>query len=218
MNPSNLLKQDHRTVKALFRKYERARQQSEKQSIGEQIVEELSIHAMIEEQLVYPILRADKRIESAVLDAIEEHHAVKLVLAELDKMKTSDERYDGKIHFVAEAVETHIQEEEEELLPRLDKMLDDEKRKILAEAMVAMKRMAPNHPHPLAPDTPPGGLVAGIVAKILDTGKDLLRGVTNADKARGHRTVRGRAKGAYASTKAKLGAGRKRTKPARARP
>jgi hemerythrin superfamily protein len=215
MNPSNLLKQDHRAVKALFRKYERARQTSEKQRIGEQIVEELSVHATIEEQIVYPILRADKRIESSVLDAIEEHHAVKLVLAELDKMKAGDERYDGKIHFVTEAVETHIEEEEGELLPRLEKLLDDEQRRIVVDAMVTMKRTAPNHPHPLAPDTPPGGLVAGIVAKVLDMGKDLLRGVTNSDKARGHREVRGRAKRAIASTKSKLG-GRKRAGARRA--
>jgi hemerythrin superfamily protein len=196
MNPSNLLKQDHRTVKALFRKYERATKPSEKQSIGEQIIEELSVHAAIEEQLVYPILRADKRMESKVIDAIEEHHAVKLVLAELDKMKVDDERYDGKIHFVTEAVETHIEEEEDELLPRLDKVLDAEQRKMLSQAMVKMKGVAPNHPHLRLPDVSPAGLVAGIVAKVLDAGKDVVRRVTSSDKARGHRQVRGRAKSA----------------------
>ena len=139
MNPSNLLKQDHRTVKALFRKYERANRQSEKQKIGEQIVEELSVHAIIEEQLVYPILRGDKRIESTVLDAIEEHHAVKLVLAEIDKMKVDDERYDAKIHFIKEAVETHIEEEESELFPKVKKLLSADE---LEDLGVVMDDMA----------------------------------------------------------------------------
>jgi hypothetical protein len=63
-----------------------------------------------------------------------------------------------------------------------------------------LKEAAPNHPHPRAPTMPPAGLVAGMVAKVFDVGKDLVRGVTNSDKARGHREVRARAK----STRAKM--------------
>ena len=201
MNPTNLLKQDHRTVKALFRRFERASKQSEKQRIGEEIIEELSVHAIIEEQLVYPLIRADKRMEELVLNALEEHNTVKLVLAELDKMKADDERYDAKMHVVSESVEMHIEEEEGELLPRLDKLLGAEEKTELARKIVAMKQAVPNHPHPAAPDTPPGGLVAGLVAKLLDAAKDIARGVTSPDKARGHRRVRSRAKAEAAKGK-----------------
>ncbi len=194
MNPANLLKQDHRTVKALFRKFEKASKPSEKQKIGQQIIEELSVHATVEEQLVYPIIRADKRMEDSVLNAIEEHHAVKLTLAELDKMKADDERYDAKMHVVTEAVEMHIEVEETELLPRLERILDSEQSNTLVRRMLAMKQAAPTHPHPKAPDTPPGGIVAGLAAKVLDAGKDFVRGVTSRDKAAGHRRARARAK------------------------
>jgi hemerythrin-like domain-containing protein len=181
-------------VKALFRKFERARSKSEKQKLGQEIIEELSVHAMIEEQLVYPALRSNKRMEESILNAYEEHHAVKLVLAELDKMDAGDERYDAKVHVVTEAVEMHIEEEEEELLPALERLLSDEQSKDLAERMMQMKEAAPNHPHPMAPDTPPAGIVAGMVGKVVDVGKDLVRSVANGDKAAGHRRVRGRAK------------------------
>src|SRR5262245_31657397 len=126
MHPVQLIKRDHRTVKGLFRKFEKTDRRAERQKLGQEIIEELSIHAAIEEQLVYPALRArDQRLDDSVLDALEEHHAVKLVLAELDNMTTEDERYAAKMHVVQEAVEMHIEEEEKKLLPRFGVIFDD---------------------------------------------------------------------------------------------
>jgi hemerythrin HHE cation binding domain-containing protein len=199
MDPVDLLKGDHRAVKGLFRKFEQAGSASEKQKLGEQIIEELSLHAAIEEQLVYPMIRErDRRLVSKVLDAIEEHHAVKLTLAELDKMKADAERYDAKMHVVIESAEMHIEEEERALLPRLAQVLDPDTADKLAKRMLALKQFAPNHPHPAAPDTPPAGLVTGVIAKLSDVGKDLVRRFSNHDQAEGHRQVRERAKAARA--------------------
>jgi hemerythrin superfamily protein len=195
MDPVKLIKQDHRTVKSLFRAFARADRRTEKQKIAEEIIEELSIHAIIEEQLVYPVLReAERRLQGRVLNALEEHHSVKLLLAELDKMKVEDERYDAKMHVVRQAVEMHIKEEEATQLPRLEKILGDDARSSLAEAMIAARKVAPNHPHPAAPDTPPAGMITGLFAKVIDTGKDMVRKVTSSDKAAGHQRVIRRAK------------------------
>jgi hemerythrin superfamily protein len=194
MHPAKLLKQDHRTVKGLFRKFQNASRRAERQKLGQEIIEELSVHAAIEEQLIYPALRArGKRLEEPALNALEEHHAVKLVLLELDKMNADDERYDAKMHVVQESVEMHIEEEETELLPRLDSLFASEELEAMAEAMVAMKQVAPNHPHPGAPDTPPANVFSAMLAKLSDTSKDLVRKLTNGDKAEGHRRVRRRA-------------------------
>ena len=195
MDPIRLIKQDHRRVKVLFRRIEQAKNKSERQKVGEEIIEELSVHAVIEEQLIYPMLRRaeGKRAVQNVLNALEEHHAMKLVLFELDKMDADDERYLAKFHVVREATESHIDEEEEKLLPLLSRMLDAERSQDLANAMRMMKAAAPNHPHPAAPDEPPGNLVAAMLAKMSDTGKDLVRKLTNSDKAAGHQRVTRRA-------------------------
>lgn len=195
MDPVRLIKQDHRRVKVLFRRLEQAKSKSERQKVGEEIIEELSVHAAIEEQLIYPMVRrgSAKRAEESVLNALEEHHVMKLVLAELDGMDAGDERYLAKFHVVREAVESHIDEEETKLLPALERALEPELSRNLADAMRMMKAAAPNHPHPMAPDEPPGNLVAAMLAKMSDTGKDLIRKLTNPDKAAGHRRVVGRA-------------------------
>ena len=51
---------------------------------------------------------------------------------------------------------------------------------VLGEAMEAAKKLAPTHPHPMAPDTPPGNIVSDALAKILDSGKDLVRGTARS--------------------------------------
>ena len=100
-------------------RYERADRRADKQKIAEEIIEELSSRT-IEEQLVYRCCaRAEKRSSDGA-QCLEEHHAAKLVLAELDKMKVDDERFDAKMHVVRESIEMHIEEEESTLLPRLE--------------------------------------------------------------------------------------------------
>jgi hypothetical protein len=51
---------------------------------------------------------------------------------------------------------------------------------VLGEAMEAAKKTAPTHPHPMAPDSPPGNIVSDAVVKILDSGKDLVRGTARS--------------------------------------
>jgi hemerythrin superfamily protein len=203
MHPVKLIKQDHRTVKGLFRKFEASTRQSERQKIAQEIIEELSIHAAIEEQLLYPALRArDKRMESAALNALEEHHAAKLLLLELDKMKVDDERYAAKMHVLRQSVTAHIEEEEAKLLPRLQGLLDQEELEAMADAIVMMKKVAPTHPHPAAPDSGPASLVAAMVAKVSDAGKDVIRRLTSNGKAEGHKRVQRRATAAAAAAAA----------------
>jgi hemerythrin superfamily protein len=217
MNPVQLLRKDHATVKSLFRRFEKADRNAERQKLGQEIIEELSVHAVIEEQLIYPLLRErEVRMEDPVLNALEEHHAVKLVLAELDKLDADHERYRSKMHVVRESVEMHIDEEEAKILPRLE-LLETDERKALAEAMLQLKQTAPNYPHPSAPDTPPGIGLAGVVAKITDSGKDVMRMITSTDKAAGHRSVRRRAARAVGRKRRASAVGRKtRRKAARA--
>src|SRR4051812_29989599 len=100
MDAITILREDHRTVEALFKKFEGLgeRAAKSKQSTVEKIVRELSIHAAIEEQLLYPLVREKLRDKNDLaLEALEEHLLVKIELAQLDKMTPAHERYDAKV-------------------------------------------------------------------------------------------------------------------------
>jgi len=178
MDAIKLLIQDHRQVERLFKEYERAgdRAHTTKARLAEAVVRELSIHASIEEQFLYPTARElSDKLDEQVLEALEEHHVAKATLAELDKMSPTDERFDAKMTVLMESIRHHVDEEEENLFPKLRKLMAPEELTVLGEAMDAAKKVEPTHPHPMAPDTPPGNVVSGVLAKILDSGKDLVR-------------------------------------------
>jgi hemerythrin superfamily protein len=171
MDAITLLKNDHKVVKRLFRQFEKLGDNAVKsrREVVEKMIEELSIHAAIEEQLFYPAVRkAVPDAEDQVLESLEEHHVVKWTLSELEAMSGEEERFEAKVTVLIESVEHHAQEEEDDLFPEVRKAMG---RKALAELGTAMekaKRTAPSRPHPRAPDTPPGNVVAGKVAGLTD--------------------------------------------------
>jgi hemerythrin superfamily protein len=172
------IKRDHREVERLFVAFERAHGRGDlrgSQRAVRDLVRELSVHAVIEEQLLYPALRR-AGVEEGVLDALEEHHAAKLTLKELDALPPQSERYAAKVRVLEHAVREHVAEEERELLPALERELDPRELRELGDSLRKARRAAPTRPHPLAPDTPPGVYVAGALAAVWDRSRDAARG------------------------------------------
>jgi len=111
-----ILKKDHDTVKALFDDFEKAEKRPAKEKIIDQAVTALKIHAILEEEIFYPSVRA--HVGSKVMnEADEEHHVAKVLIAELDAGANSDHR-DAKFTVLAESVRHHIREEENDMLPK----------------------------------------------------------------------------------------------------
>jgi hemerythrin superfamily protein len=184
MNAITLLKNDHKTVEDLFKRFEKLgpRAVKSKQDVAERIIRELSIHAAIEEMVFYPAIRevVEKGdVDEMVLESLEEHHIVKWVLYELEHLSPSDERFDAKMRVLMENVRHHVEEEEKDLFPKVNKMFDRPQLDELGDAMAQLKKTAPTHPHPRSPDEPPGNVVAGagaaLMDKALDAGRKLVR-------------------------------------------
>ena len=139
-----LIKADHRKVEQLFREFEEAddRAYKTKQELVGQIVEELEVHATIEEETYYPAVEAKARKDGKELiaEAVEEHHVVKILLGELGSMSSEDEAFDAKVTVLMENVRHHVEEEESELLPQSEKILGTDELTRLGEQMAARKQ------------------------------------------------------------------------------
>jgi hemerythrin superfamily protein len=180
MDAITLLKDDHKTVEQLFRRYEKAgdRAHAEKRNLVDRFTEALSVHAAIEEQLFYPVVRATvPGTEDMALESLEEHHIVKWVLAELEHMDPDDERFDAKVTVLIENVRHHIREEEQELFPRVRDELGRDALSHLGDAMVEARKTAPTRPHPRSPDAPPANVVVGAAAGVADRIGDTVSGL-----------------------------------------
>ena len=149
MDAITLLKRDHRTVEELFKRFEKAgdRANTQKRQIVDRIIEELSVHAVIEEQVLYPVARAAvSGAEDTVLESLEEHHIVKWVLSELEGMQPTEERFDAKVTVLIENVRHHVEEEEKDWFPQVRAAMGRKELQELGERMEAAKAEAPAEP------------------------------------------------------------------------
>jgi Hemerythrin HHE cation binding domain len=128
MKATDLLKKQHKEVKALFKKVENTEGARERRRLMNEISIALEGHASIEEEMFYPAVRGleTRKAEEMVLEAFEEHHVVKLVLAELPQVDPADERFEAKMTVLSELVEHHADEEEKEMFKLAQKLGKDE--------------------------------------------------------------------------------------------
>lgn len=112
-----ILKKDHDTVKGLFEEFEKAETTAAKDKIIGQAVTALKIHAVLEEELFYPAVRAHVGSEM-MNEADEEHHVAKVLIAELDRTGKENDHRDAKFTVLAESVRHHIREEEDQMFPK----------------------------------------------------------------------------------------------------
>lgn len=143
------LKDDHKTVAALFRQFEKAKDATPatKKKIVDQIIEELTVHAYIEEKYFYPAARkAAPDTEDHVLESVEEHHIVLWMLSELASLNPADEHYDPKVRVLIENVRHHVEEEEKDWFPKVRAAMGRTALIELGEIMQAAKPDAPRDP------------------------------------------------------------------------
>jgi hemerythrin superfamily protein len=201
MNGIDLIKRDHDTVETLFRGWDAGPPgPDEQRDLVQTIIQELSVHAAIEEQVLYPVMRealpdGDRLVE----EALEEHKEAKEVLAELDGKGPDDVDFGSKVRSLIQDVRHHVEEEEGEMLPKLESSLSEDDLEDLGTKLEAAKHGAPTRPHPHAPTTPPANIAAGVVAGVVDRARDAAReGAKEGAKraaARRRRTGRSRTRG-----------------------
>ena len=119
-NAVQLLKQDHKKVASLFEKYNKTKGQEAKQRIADQAMQQLEVHAQIEEQIFYPAVKKELNDGSLVSEALKEHRAVKELIDELKTMDVEDDEFEEKWAELVADVKHHVQEEESELLPQAE--------------------------------------------------------------------------------------------------
>ncbi|MFD9125502.1 hemerythrin domain-containing protein [Kitasatospora sp. NPDC059571] len=147
-----LLKEDHKEVRRLFREFEGADADATevKADLVNRIVEALTVHTYIENEVMYPAVR-DRvpALEQDVLESFEEHHVADVLCAELDALEPGDERFDAKTTVLIETVGHHIHEEENDWFPKVRDALGRKELQEIGARMLEVRATAPHRPeHP----------------------------------------------------------------------
>jgi hemerythrin-like domain-containing protein len=139
MKATELLKQQHREVMALFKELENTDASRGRRRLVDEIAKHLEAHTTIEEEIFYPAVHeaGTQKAEEMVLEAIEEHHVVKLVLEELPSVDPGAENFEAKMMVLKELVEHHVEEEHSEMFPLAEKKLGKDTLQELGERLEA---------------------------------------------------------------------------------
>jgi hemerythrin superfamily protein len=148
-----VLREDHKEIKRLFRRFEKAEKSAEKQKLVKQILEMLAVHTYIENEGMYPQVRTMvPDIESDILESYEEHHVADLLCAELAEMSPEDERFTAKVTVLIESVEHHIEEEESSWFPDVREALGRKQLQEIGAEMLKLRKKAPRQPKLMKPE------------------------------------------------------------------
>jgi iron-sulfur cluster repair protein YtfE (RIC family) len=119
-----LLDADHLAVKHLFVQYARLaitdpERSKPRAQLAQRICDELTVHAQIEEEILYPALRDARPDAAPLLDEAEmEHGHVKDLVARIRAHATADAELDTLVAELARSVEHHVKEERDQLFPK----------------------------------------------------------------------------------------------------
>jgi len=122
--PMEMLIEDHRKVQKMFKQFEKLKDQDDEQSkrdLVEQACAELKVHTTIEEEIFYPAAREALEEGDLVAEAFVEHASAKDLIAKLEGMEAGGEEYDATFTVLGEYVNHHIEEEQDQMFPKMKK-------------------------------------------------------------------------------------------------
>jgi hemerythrin superfamily protein len=117
---TQMIRQDHKKVEGLFKKFEQTKGAQAKRRLAENAMAELEVHAALEEEIFYPAVKREVDDGSLVQEALEEHQTVKQLISELRGMEEADDEFESQFSELVENVQHHVEEEENEMLPKVE--------------------------------------------------------------------------------------------------
>jgi hemerythrin-like domain-containing protein len=144
-----ILKDEHKDILRAFRDFEKAGEKAfkAKGEIVDRIIELLTVHTYIENEVMYPRVRElVPDLEDDVLESYEEHHVADVLVMELAAMESTDERFTAKTTVLIESVRHHIEEEESEWFPQVRETLGRKVLQDLGAQMLEARERAPRRP------------------------------------------------------------------------
>lgn len=168
------LVKDHREVEEMFTKLEQRQvPTADRAQLVQDVITELVRHSVAEEQYLYPTTRRVLDDGDAIADReIAEHDQAEQAMKQLERMDPEDADYEPTLSTFMTDIREHVQEEERDLFPRLQRSCTPEDLRELGDKIRKLKRIAPTHPHPASPSTPPGTTIAGPLAGLVDRVRD----------------------------------------------
>ena len=139
MDGLELLKQDHDTVNALFRQFEQGGNSQEFEMLFTQLYDALVLHTIIEEQVLYPMLKTMPETASLAREAYNEHGQAKLTLTKIASLDNTSTEWGQMMTTLMREITQHVQEEEGTIFPKLRQLMSEAQLRDLGDQLQQAK-------------------------------------------------------------------------------
>ena len=120
---TDMIRFDHSHTMVTFHQYTKDKAPSVKKALAETICTALEIHATLEEEVFYPVMRQLDKGEPFIHKAEPEHDDMRRIIAELRRTSGSDPRHDKLVMELMRDVIHHVADEETTLLPQAESLM-----------------------------------------------------------------------------------------------
>jgi hemerythrin superfamily protein len=133
-----LLTSQHRAMEEMLEQVMKETGEEKRKALFAKAGDELTVHIKSEEEVFYPAVKA-ARTEDILLESLEEHLSLKRLLADLLQMDPSEKAFEPKFKVLKEQTEHHHKEEEENLFPKVNKLIEQPQREQLGKQMLLLQ-------------------------------------------------------------------------------
>ena len=139
-DPFALLELDHRHVEALFEQLAESEEGPERERLVSDLEESLTAHMIFEEGAIYPLVLEEIGAESAQ-EAETEHVLARDGLTKVREL-VAEPGFGAAVESLKGGITHHVEEEEDEMFPKLRSGTDRDVQQRLAADFIAAKRAA----------------------------------------------------------------------------
>jgi len=123
-----MLKADHRRVRALFQRYDETDDQAMRQGIVAELFVELELHTQLEETVFYPAFadETNQAGQDLVAASLDDHEDIDVLVEELRGLEADQEAFAAKFQDLRTKGEQHVQDEESQMFPQAEQALEEQ--------------------------------------------------------------------------------------------
>ncbi|WP_432534491.1 hemerythrin domain-containing protein [Kineococcus arenarius] len=165
---------DHADLDALMRAYDDEPDADARGRVVAELAERALRHAFAEETVLFPAYRQHlpEQGEELTRHIEGDHQQVNELLVQLQDADPRSPDYDATVRRAFEVIRHDAHDEEDDLLPRLQRVATEEELRAIGAAWEVQRRTAPTRPHPKVPRRPPGNALAAVPLAVTDRVKD----------------------------------------------
>lgn len=143
MNIYSRIKKDHDEAREIIAalKDSTPRAFKKRRELFDKLKLDMWAHHKVEEAVFYAHLRDDTKMSGEAYEALNEHHVANGLLEELDTFPVDSEEWGVKFATLAELIDHHMKEEENDFFPAAREILSDDVAKLMGERFEARKKV-----------------------------------------------------------------------------